>query len=80
MANKTYTMSRCKYITSLDIQKTRLKKLVTHAESHASAIRLLEIKSIINNNNVTDTRTSVPFRFGFLFFFFSFLPPFLQKL
>ena len=30
---------RCKYVTSVDIQKTRYKKLV---ESHASAVSLLE--------------------------------------
>ena len=33
---------RCKYTTSVDIQKTRYKKLVTHVESHASAASLLE--------------------------------------
>ena len=33
---------RCKYITSVDIQKTRCKKLVTHVESHASAVSLLQ--------------------------------------
>ena len=44
---------RCKYTTSVDIQKTRYKKLVTHIESHASAVSLLEsgeqryIKAII---------------------------------
>ena len=31
-----------KYTTLVDIQKTRYKKLVTHAESHASAVSLLE--------------------------------------
>ena len=30
------------YTTSVDIQKARCKKLVTHAESHASALSLLE--------------------------------------
>ena len=30
-----------KYTTSVDIQKTRYKKLVTHVESHASAVCLL---------------------------------------
>ena len=33
---------RCKYTASVDIQKTRYKKLVTHVESHASAVSLLE--------------------------------------
>ena len=33
---------RCKYTTSVDIQKTRFKKLVTHAEPHASAVSLIE--------------------------------------
>ena len=48
---------RCKYTTSVDIQKARYKKLVTHVESHASAVSLLEsgeqryIKAIDNNNN-----------------------------
>ena len=42
--------------TSVDIQKTRYKKLVTHAESQASAASLLEsgeqlYKKAINNNN-----------------------------
>ena len=30
------------YITSVDIQKTRYKKLVTHVESHASVVSLLK--------------------------------------
>ena len=48
---------RCNYITSLDIQKTRHKKLFTHAESHASAVSLLEsgeeryVKAINYNNH-----------------------------
>ena len=33
---------RCKYTPSVDIQKTRCKKLFTHVESHASAVSLLE--------------------------------------
>ena len=33
---------RCKYTTSVDIQKTRYKKLVTHVEPHASAVSLLK--------------------------------------
>ena len=33
---------RCKYTTSVDIQKTRYKKLVTDVESHASAVSLLK--------------------------------------
>ena len=32
----------CKYTTSVHIQKARYKKLVTHGESHASAVSLLE--------------------------------------
>ena len=32
----------CKYTTSVDIQKTRYKKLFTHVESYASAVSLLE--------------------------------------
>ena len=49
---------RCKYTTSVDIQKTRYKKLFTYVESHASAVSLLEsgewryIKVINNNNNL----------------------------
>ena len=31
-----------KYTTSVDIKKTRYKKLVTHVESHASAVSLLK--------------------------------------
>ena len=48
-------ISRCKYTASLDIQKTRFKNLVTHVESRASAVSLLEsgeqcyIKAINNN-------------------------------
>ena len=38
----TSHVSAVKYTTSVDIQKTRYKKLVTHAESHASAVSLLE--------------------------------------
>ena len=33
---------RCKYTTSVDIQKTHYKKLVTHVEPHASAVNLLK--------------------------------------
>ena len=33
---------RCKYTTSVDIQKRAIKKLVTKVESHASAVSLLE--------------------------------------
>ena len=33
---------RCKYTTSVDIKNTRYKKLVTHAEPHASAVSLLK--------------------------------------
>ena len=35
-------MPALKYTTSVDIQKTRYKKLVTHIESHASAVSLLK--------------------------------------
>ena len=38
----TERAERCKYTTSVDIQKTRYKKLFTHVESHASAVSLLE--------------------------------------
>ena len=31
-----------KYTTSVNIQKTRYKKLVTHVEPHASAVSLLK--------------------------------------
>ena len=34
-------MPALKYTTSVDIQKTCYKKLVTHVESHASAVSLL---------------------------------------
>ena len=33
---------RCKYTTSVDIQKTCYKKQVTHVEPHASAVSLLK--------------------------------------
>ena len=35
-------MPALKYTTSVDIQKTRYKKLITHTESHASAVSLLK--------------------------------------
>ena len=35
-------MPALKYITSVDIQKTRYKKLVTHVEPQASAVGLLK--------------------------------------
>ena len=35
-------MRALKYTTSVDIQKTLYKKLVTHVESHASAANLLK--------------------------------------
>ena len=35
-------MPALKYTTSVDIQKTLYKKLVTHVESHASAVSLLK--------------------------------------
>ena len=35
-------MPALKYTTSVDIQKTSYKKLVTHVESHASAVSLLK--------------------------------------
>ena len=40
MANQP--CQRCKYTTSVDIQKTRYEKLVTHVEPHASAVSLLK--------------------------------------
>ena len=36
------TSHASKYTTSVDIQKTRCKKLVTHLEPHASAVSLLK--------------------------------------
>ena len=33
---------RCKYTTSVDDQKRAIEKLVTHEESHSSAVSLLE--------------------------------------
>ena len=53
---------RCKYFTSVDIQKRANKKLFTHVESHASAMSLLEsgeqryIKAI-NNNKCVQNRS-----------------------
>ena len=35
-------MPALKYTTSVDIKKTRYKKLVTRVESHASAVSLLK--------------------------------------
>ena len=35
-------MPALKYTTSVDIQKTRYKKPVTHVESHASTVSLLK--------------------------------------
>ena len=35
-------MPALKYTTSLDIKKTRYKKLVTHVGSHASSVSLLK--------------------------------------
>ena len=35
-------MSALKYTTSVDIQKTRYEKLVTHVEPYASAVSLLK--------------------------------------
>ena len=55
---------RCKYTTSVDIQKRAIKNLVTHAESHASAVSLLDsgeqryIKPI-NNNNIIQSSGAV---------------------
>ena len=46
---------RCKYTTSVDIQKRAMSKLFTHVKSHASAVSLLEsgeqryIKAIISS-------------------------------
>ena len=35
-------MPALKYTTSVDIQKTRCKKIVTYVESHARAVNLLK--------------------------------------
>ena len=43
-------MSALKYITSLDIKKMHFKKLVTHVESHVSAMSIRERRKAINNN------------------------------
>ena len=45
---------RCKYTTSVDIQKRTVKKLVTHVKSHASTVSLLESREYryINNKSV----------------------------
>ena len=49
---------RFKYTTSVDIQKTRYKKLVTHVEPQASAVSLLKraensaIQVIINQSSI----------------------------
>ena len=56
----TTLCQRCKYTTSVDIQKACYKKLVIHVESHASAVSLLEsgeqrYKKAINNNNNLDS-------------------------
>ena len=48
---------RCKYTTLVDIQKRTIKSyIVTHVESHASTVSLLESReqcyiNAINNNN-----------------------------
>ena len=36
-------MSALKYTTSVELEKSRYKKLVTHVESHASAVGLLKL-------------------------------------
>ena len=40
------------YTTSVDIQKRAIKKLFAHAESHASAVNLLESAYIKAINNI----------------------------
>ena len=40
---------RCKYTTSVDIEKTRYKRPVSHVESHASAVSLLESRDYCYN-------------------------------
>ena len=56
---------RCKYTTSVDIKKRAIEKLVTHVESHASAVSLLEsgeqryVKAINKYNNNTEFRSCV---------------------
>ena len=51
----------CKYTTSVDIQKRTVKKLVTHVESHASTVSLLESREYryINNNNKQEVHVTV---------------------
>ena len=57
---------RCKYTTSVDIKKTRYKKLFTHVDSHASAVCLLEngeqryMKAIDKNNLLVVTMGQLP--------------------
>ena len=41
----------CKYITSVDIQKTRYKKLVTQVESHASTVSVQERRIALYKSN-----------------------------
>ena len=38
---------RCKYTTSVDIQKRAIKKLVIHAELHVSVVSLLESGEVV---------------------------------
>ena len=42
MAAVSRNNQRCKYTTSVDVQKYAIKKLVTHVESHVSAESLFE--------------------------------------
>ena len=57
---------RCKYNTSVDIQKPAIEKLVTHIESHASAVGLIEngeehyIKAINSQEPAVSNGPSVP--------------------
>ena len=74
MAAVSCGTSRCKYTTSVDIQKRAIKKLFTHVESHASGVSLLEsgelryIKAINNNNTPSIAFRHLPpksARFGY---------------
>ena len=49
---------RCMYITSVDSKKTRYKMLFTHAESHASAVSLLENRSTTTSPSGNDQARS----------------------
>ena len=50
---------RCKYITSVDIQKSSIEKLVTHVESNASSVSLLSRERRIALYERDSTTTTV---------------------